>query len=61
MIEQIINWWNVLDKTNKENICIILIFVLPFLSMLYFAFIRDYIINKKKTTTQKFREGLIKK
>lgn len=61
MIEQIINWFNSLTYGNKEDLLVGLAIIIVLIGCYYFAIIRPYFKVKRKTTTQKYREGLIKK
>ena len=55
MIEQIINWWN-----SSETIIVLVLITSPIWAFLLYI-ITEQFKNKRKTTTQKYREGLIKK
>ena len=60
MIGQIINWWNNLDALQSIGIILVFGSFVGFL-IYYFEDIRPVLKNKRKSTTQKYREGLIKK
>ena len=56
MIEQIINWWNNLPFYSK------IIYTIWFICGIgTYIEIKLFLRNIRKTTTQKYREGLIKK
>ena len=60
MIEQIINWWNGLSVLQSIGIFILVGFIV-FVVIWYFDEVRPDLKNKRKTITQKYNEGLIKK
>ena len=62
MIEQIINWYS--NPENHPFFLLLLVIIPPLFIMIYceiFEIAKQHINNKRKTTTQKYREGLIKK
>jgi len=60
MLEQIVNWFNNLNSFQLSGI-VVLFTTLATSLCIYFQDIKPYLKNKQKTTTQKFKEGLIKK
>lgn len=61
MIEQIINWWNSLEPIDIVILGCASFVILGGLIVVYIEDIIEKTKNKRKTTTQKYREGLIKK
>lgn len=61
MIEQIVNAWNGSDIEFKIIITMGIVTLIGSVYLIYDITIKPNLKNKQKTTTQKYREGLIKK
>ena len=61
MIEQLVNFWNSLDVSSKCMMGILTGILIFIIFILYNSTIGEALKDKRKSTTQKYREGLIKK
>ena len=61
MTEQIINWWNSLPDGDKIFSLFSLLAIIMLVGFGFLDWIISYLKNKRKTITQRFKEGLIKK